>query len=65
MKQLINFLVGSFLFLILTSSAKPSEEFLKIGDQAPPLNVSSWVKGKPIDSFKKGQIYVIDVSWCG
>ena len=40
---------------------------LKIGDDAPPLIVQSWVKGSPIKEFEKGKVYVIDfwATWCG
>ncbi|WP_170132695.1 TlpA family protein disulfide reductase [Pedobacter cryoconitis] len=39
---------------------------LNIGDPAPPLRVKAWVKGKPIQKFEKGKIYVIDfwATWC-
>jgi thiol-disulfide isomerase/thioredoxin len=40
---------------------------LKIGDNAPPLIVQSWVKGNSIKEFEKGKVYVIDfwATWCG
>jgi thiol-disulfide isomerase/thioredoxin len=38
-----------------------------IGDVAPPLRVSAWLKGAPITNFEKGKVYVIDfwATWCG
>jgi len=40
---------------------------LLVGDPAPKLEVSKWVQGTPVPSFKAGQVYVIDFwsTWCG
>ncbi len=42
---------------------------LKVGDQAPPLTVTHWVKGKPFDISKegKGKVVVLEfwATWCG
>jgi thiol-disulfide isomerase/thioredoxin len=40
---------------------------LMAGDPAPALSVSKWVKGEPVNEFKKGQIYVVEfwATWCG
>jgi thiol-disulfide isomerase/thioredoxin len=40
---------------------------LKIGDPAPPLAVSRWVKGDPVKTFDKDKLYVIEfwATWCG
>src|SRR6185369_11719191 len=39
----------------------------KIGDDAPPLKVSKWVQGDPVESFNKGTVYVVEfwATWCG
>ena len=39
---------------------------LNIGDPAPALKLSKWFKGKPIDHFEKGKIYVVEfwATWC-
>ncbi len=39
---------------------------LNIGDKAPPLFISKWIKGTPIKKFEKGKIYVVDfwATWC-
>lgn len=44
-----------------------SAETLHIGDSAPKLKVDRWMKGKPITSFEKGQVYVVEfwATWCG
>jgi thiol-disulfide isomerase/thioredoxin len=39
---------------------------LNVGDAAPPLVVSHWVKGEKIEQFEADKIYVIDfwATWC-
>jgi thiol-disulfide isomerase/thioredoxin len=39
---------------------------LNIGDAAPPLRVSQWIKGQPVQGFKKGDVYVLEfwATWC-
>lgn len=39
---------------------------LNIGDIAPPLRVRGWIKGTPVQQFKKGTIYVVEfwATWC-
>src|SRR5690349_20820414 len=40
---------------------------LKVGDPAPPLQLSTWLKGEPVKEFEKGKVYVIEcwATWCG
>lgn len=40
---------------------------LKIGDPAPELKVSTWIKGMPTESFDANKIYVVEfwATWCG
>ena len=40
---------------------------LKIGDPAPPLKYSKWIKGTPVSDFKEDQMYVLEfwATWCG
>ena len=40
---------------------------LSIGDPAPKLEVSSFVKGEPISSLEPGKLYVVEfwATWCG
>ena len=37
------------------------------GDPAPPIRASAWIRGKPIESFADGRVYVVDLwaTWCG
>jgi len=42
------------------------EVTLKVGDDAPPIKVHTWVKGKEVKSFQKGKVYVVEfwATWC-
>jgi thiol-disulfide isomerase/thioredoxin len=39
---------------------------LMVGDAAPALAIQTWVKGKPVASFEKGRVYVVEfwATWC-
>jgi thiol-disulfide isomerase/thioredoxin len=40
---------------------------LKVGDPAPELKVSKWLRGDEVKSFEKDKIYVVEfwATWCG
>ncbi|CAG0968686.1 Thiol-disulfide oxidoreductase ResA [Phycisphaerales bacterium] len=40
---------------------------LKVGDKAPALAVTNWVKGDAVTGFEKGRPYVVEfwATWCG
>jgi thiol-disulfide isomerase/thioredoxin len=40
---------------------------LGVGDPAPKIDVSKWVKGDAVPSFEKNRIYVVEfwATWCG
>jgi len=40
---------------------------LAVGDAAPSMMVSKWVKGTPVKDFEKGKLYVVEfwATWCG
>ena len=44
-----------------------ADEILNIGDAAPPLVVSKWVKGDHVETFEPGKMYVVEfwATWCG
>lgn len=50
-------------------AAQPKAEIKKIGigDKAPDLKISTWVKGEPITEFRRDQVYVVEfwATWCG
>ncbi len=55
------------VFALALSLAAQANTKLKEGDSAPPLKVAKWVKGTPITSFTKGNLYVVEfwATWCG
>jgi len=40
---------------------------LKVGDKAPPLQVSKWMQGDPVKDFEKDKAYLVEfwATWCG
>lgn len=44
-----------------------STDELIIGDIAPPISISKWIKGDAVESFAKDQVYVVEfwATWCG
>ncbi len=57
----------SFLSPVLVAVPQGDAPLLKPGDPAPKLSIAEWVKGKPVESFKKGNAYVVEfwATWCG
>lgn len=51
------------------ATKQPSSELpkLMVGDKAPALAVSKWVKGDAVTGFEKGKTYVVEfwATWCG
>lgn len=47
--------------------AKAENKVLQVGDPAPKMQVAKFVKGKPIEQFEKGKVYVVEfwATWCG
>lgn len=50
---------------LLTNGA--AAQSLKVGSDAPALKVAGWVKGKPVEKFEPGKVYVVEfwATWCG
>ncbi len=57
-----------FSFMVFAVSATAQSETVKlhIGDPAPPVKVSKWIKGTPVTEFQKGKVYVVEfwATWC-
>jgi thiol-disulfide isomerase/thioredoxin len=51
----------------LASSGARAGDILNLGDPAPPMAVSSWVKGDKVEKFEPGKTYVVEfwATWCG
>ena len=66
MRRYLTSLVAAAAYLV-TGSARADEQILNVGDAAPMLTVSSWVKGEKVDQFEPGKMYVLDfwATWCG
>ncbi len=59
------FLIAAALFA--SASAARADEILNIGDPAPKLAVSKFVKGEEVKEFEAGKTYVVEfwATWCG
>lgn len=55
------------LMLILGEVIAQQPAALKIGDPAPALKYSKWLKGTPINAFRNDRLYVLEfwATWCG
>lgn len=65
MKTIIK--ASAFMALIAVSGLAVADGALTVGSPAPAIKVATWVKGKPVKSFKKGSVYVVEywATWCG
>src|SRR5262245_29820133 len=67
MRRLV--LLPGVLIFLLSTSRLPADEakILNIGDAAPALTVSSWVKGDKVEKFEPRKTYVVEfwATWCG
>lgn len=54
------------LFLNLTTAHSQTGK-LGIGDDAPELRYSKWIKGEPVKSFEGDKLYILEfwATWCG
>ena len=67
MKIISYILLILFLTSVIGCKQKPSYHPIKnIGDNAPSLRVKKWLKGEPVEEFKKGKVYVVEfwATWC-
>ncbi len=66
----INRLKLSLLLLVSICSSINlfgQDKSLEIGDAAPELKYSKWIKGTPVTNFENDQFYVVEfwATWCG
>jgi thiol-disulfide isomerase/thioredoxin len=62
----INLLIALCFTAIVTHAQKFPIPSVNIGDQAPLLQLKTWLKGTPIQKFEKGKTYVLEfwATWC-
>ncbi len=62
MKKIV-IIITLLIFGYLTLYADNQNTKIKIGDKAPNLtSIQRWIKGDPIPEFKKGQVYLVDIT---
>lgn len=57
------------LLLCCAASVQAQQSAVKVkmlGEPAPPLYISNWIKGDKITAFEKGKVYVVEfwATWC-
>ena len=59
--------IGLAALLIFGAASLAPAQTLSVGDPAPPITVSKWVKGDKIDELKADGTYVVEfwATWCG
>ena len=59
--------VFAAIVVILAPLDSPAGEILNLGDPAPPLVVSAWVKGEKVEKLDPAKTYVVEfwATWCG
>jgi thiol-disulfide isomerase/thioredoxin len=65
--RMLRFTLAAGMGLLWAGLSGASADTLTIGDPAPPLTVSKWVKGEKFDKLDPGQTYVVEfwATWCG
>src|SRR4051812_12410302 len=53
--------------LVFSGLLQAGDATLNVGDAAPALAPSKWIKGEPIEKFEKGKLYIVEfwATWCG
>jgi thiol-disulfide isomerase/thioredoxin len=58
-------LIITILLVVQIVAVKSQEIILKPGSQAPQLYIQEWIKGKPVQKFKSGKVYLVEFSGVG
>ena len=53
-------LIAMLLILFVTMDLNAQKITLRIGDLAPPINATKWLKGKPMPELEKGKVHVVE-----
>ncbi len=66
-RALTGWMFAAVLLYGVAASAEEKTNDLLVGDKAPRLEVSQFVKGEPIKQFESGKLYVVEfwATWCG
>jgi thiol-disulfide isomerase/thioredoxin len=62
-----NFIITSVILFFMIGNATAEVRPLKIGDKAPAVKYSKWIKGTPVKEYKDDQVYILEywATWCG
>ncbi len=58
-RNVITLIVMLFI-LFGTMDLNAQKITLRVGDQAPPVKATKWLKGKPMTELEKGKIHVVE-----
>lgn len=64
-KQILSVAILFISPFYILAQTNPALQTLKAGDKAPALNIIKWMKGKPVQSFKKGHVYIVEFGFVG
>lgn len=65
-KKISLFIALSFFNTLVQAQPAVVKEVKMIGEPAPALHISKWLKGDSLSEFKKGRVYVVEfwATWC-